>query len=395
MLINCPECKKEISDKAIFCPSCGYPMKEEKLPKKSTRRKRLPNGFGQISFIKGNLRRPYRAMVTIGKTETGRPIARPIKPTAYFETYNDAYVALLEFNKRPADDPNNLTLEELYFEWSEKHYKRIKDPSHYKQVWKHAGPLYKFKVTDIRPVHIKDTIENSALPPKSKSHFKILFNVLFDYAMEKGIIDTNPARNMKTSNIIKKEDLKVKSHIPYTKEEINTIFDRAPYDVLCKFLAIQCYTGFRPGELTEIKRRDIDILNWTIRGGKKTAAGIDRIVPIHAKIRGLVKTAYEEASEIHSDTLFFIFNPGSSIPTHVSYNFLYAMLEEEKKIGLVGMDHKLHDGRKHFVTMAKRWNVDEYAIKRIVGHSIDDITEDTYTERSIEWLASEIAKIKE
>ena len=26
-LINCPECKKEISDQSINCPNCGYPMK--------------------------------------------------------------------------------------------------------------------------------------------------------------------------------------------------------------------------------------------------------------------------------------------------------------------------------------------------------------------------------
>lgn len=25
-LINCPECNKEISDKASFCPHCGYPL---------------------------------------------------------------------------------------------------------------------------------------------------------------------------------------------------------------------------------------------------------------------------------------------------------------------------------------------------------------------------------
>ena len=25
-LITCPECKKEISDKATTCPSCGYPI---------------------------------------------------------------------------------------------------------------------------------------------------------------------------------------------------------------------------------------------------------------------------------------------------------------------------------------------------------------------------------
>lgn len=28
MLINCPECGKEISDKALKCIHCGYPIKE-------------------------------------------------------------------------------------------------------------------------------------------------------------------------------------------------------------------------------------------------------------------------------------------------------------------------------------------------------------------------------
>ncbi|MGI6467767.1 MAG: zinc ribbon domain-containing protein [Syntrophomonadaceae bacterium] len=25
-IINCPECKNGVSDKASFCPSCGYPL---------------------------------------------------------------------------------------------------------------------------------------------------------------------------------------------------------------------------------------------------------------------------------------------------------------------------------------------------------------------------------
>lgn len=29
-LIKCPECEKEISDKAVSCPNCGYPMKPQK-----------------------------------------------------------------------------------------------------------------------------------------------------------------------------------------------------------------------------------------------------------------------------------------------------------------------------------------------------------------------------
>jgi len=38
-------------------------------------------------------------------------------------------------------------------------------------------------------------------------------------------------------------------------------------------------------------------------------------------------------------------------------------------------DHRPHDARKTFVTLAKEYNMDEYAIKRIVGHKVKDITE--------------------
>ena len=103
MLIKCPECELQVSDKALICPHCGYPMQpnaKSKPHRKSNKRRRLPNGFGQISEIKGrNLRKPFRAMVTVGKTDTGKPICKPLKPDSYFPTYNDAYAALVEYNK--------------------------------------------------------------------------------------------------------------------------------------------------------------------------------------------------------------------------------------------------------------------------------------------------------
>ena len=67
------------------------------------------------------------------------------------------------------------------------------------------------------------------------------------------------------------------------------------------------------------------------------------------------------------------------------------MLKEELHLN---PDHRPHDGRKHFVTMAKKYGVDEYAIKYIVGHVISDITEKVYTQREFSWLQEEIAKIK-
>lgn len=122
MLTQCPECQLPVSDKALNCPHCAFPIqptaKRRKPRNKNHKRRRLPNGFGQISEIKNrNLRKPFRAMVTVGKTPEGRPISKPLKPESYFETYNDAYQALVEYNKNPYALNPAITVEELYKQW--------------------------------------------------------------------------------------------------------------------------------------------------------------------------------------------------------------------------------------------------------------------------------------
>lgn len=46
MLLKCPECELQISDKATFCPHCGYPIQPDIKPRKprnkNNKRKRLP-----------------------------------------------------------------------------------------------------------------------------------------------------------------------------------------------------------------------------------------------------------------------------------------------------------------------------------------------------------------
>ena len=57
------------------------------------------------------------------------------------------------------------------------------------------------------------------------------------------------------------------------------------------------------------------------------------------------------------------------------------------------MDHKPHDCRYTFATKAKLSGVDEYVLKIIMGHAINDITEH-YTQRKLEDLRKEMEKIK-
>jgi integrase len=157
-------------------------------------------------------------------------------------------------------------------------------------------------------------------------------------------------------------------------------------------ILVQCHSGWRPQEIGLIELKDVDLENWTFKGGIKTDAGADRIVPIHSKIRHIVLRKYKEAESMSSKYLFNLIRGGK--PKPLTYNAYHTGFEGIRDRLRINPEHRPHDGRKHFVTSAKKFGVDEYAIKYIVGHHISDITEKVYTKREIDWLKEEIEKIK-
>ena len=58
------------------------------------------------------------------------------------------------------------------------------------------------------------------------------------------------------------------------------------------------------------------------------------------------------------------------------------------------MNHTPHETRLTFITRAKDCNMNEYALKKIVGHEVRDVTEKIYTHRTINTLKDEIKKVK-
>lgn len=412
MLTKCPECELQVSDKAVLCPHCGFPLKPNTKVQsnyKSNKRKRLPNGFGQISEIKNKrLRNPFRAMVTTGKAPDGRPICKPLKPQTYFRTYNDAYAALIEYNRNPYDLSSTITLKELYDRWSSEHFKKLGSASRInaiQSVWRYCSSLYSMPVSDIRVRHIKGCIENGKIIVRGtqrsptanmKIEIKELFNMLFDYAVEYEIVEKNYSRMFKLpSDLVKEKETSRKSHIPFTDEEMEILWNNLKSNPCASIILIQCYSGWRPQELCLLKVSDVDLENWTFRGGMKTEAGTERVVPIHTKIRELVKEKYQEAISLNSEYLINYYDPKRKSKKHqMSYfNYKYRFSNALTDLNL-NPEHRPHDGRVHFVTVAKKYAVDEYAIKYIVGHTIYDVTEKIYTKRDVEWLKREIEKIK-
>ena len=385
MLLKCPECELQVSDKAHACPHCGYPMIPEPKTKRrprQNRRKRLPNGFGQITEIKGKgLRRPFRAMVTVGKTENGRPICRLLKPEAYFETYNDAYAALIEYNRNPCDLSNDITMNELFNRWIVTHEKRLKNPisgRNIRYAWTHCKPIYDMKVVDVRARHMKTLIDETDTTNGNKIRMKMVFKQILDYAVEYEIVDHNYAKDFKAETIEPRKN--TGSHNTFSDEELDILWEHVGESKYIDMILVQCYSGWRPTELCSLYKEDIDLSLRCMIGGSKTEAGRNRKVPIHPRIYNIIERCLTE-----TDSKFLFGDMG-----YEQYRVCFHKVIDD--LGL--SDHSPHDCRVRFVTSAKESGLDEYAIKLIVGHTIADLTERVYTKRDFSWLLSEIEKIK-
>lgn len=67
-------------------------------------------------------------------------------------------------------------------------------------------------------------------------------------------------------------------------------------------MLILLYSGMRTGEIRQLRTENIFLEQNYIIGGIKTEAGIDRIIPIHPKIKDLIIKYYE------SDKPFLFYN---------------------------------------------------------------------------------------
>ena len=325
MLTKCPECELQVSDKAASCPHCGFPLKgsaKSSKYKKPNRRRRLPNGFGQISEIKNrNLRKPFRAMITVGKNEYGKPICKPLKPVSYFETYNDAYSALVEYNKDPSERDAELTVKELYGRWFPEYSATVAPgtANAIDRAWKYCVSVHDMLVKDLRVRHIKNCMDNGTrilkgyeteAVPSMKNQIKTLFNQMLDYAVEYEIVEHNYARNFKLNGeVLKKLSTVQNEHLVFSDDEMKVLWDHIQDSPFAGVMIIQCYTGWRPQEMCLLSVDNVDLERGIIKGGMKTESGENRIVPIHSKIKGLVTLAYDKAITLGSPYLFNYLSP--------------------------------------------------------------------------------------
>ena len=374
---------------------------------------KLPNGYGSVTKLSGNRRKPYLARVTLGwitDEQTGKCVQNRV-PIGTFKTKKEALQALAEYGANPYDiQNNNLTLAELYQKWTEAYFPTLESESSSRTItaaWRYCHAIQSMRVKDLRARHIKGIMEDGYIIPSrgksagqkvpaspgTKARIKSMFNLMLDYALEYELVDKNYARTFDLSNdIIKEKEAATRGHIIFTDAEMQTLWDNVDSLRFVDWILIQCYMGWRPQELAILKIADVNLDEQYITGGMKTSAGKNRTVPIHPRIKHLIQRNYDQAIELGSKNLFNdpLAVKGGMLITYDKYAGRFAKIMTALNFR---EDHRPHDPRKTFITMAKKAKVDEYVIKRLIGHRITDRTEGTYTERDVEWLRTELEKM--
>ena len=374
---------------------------------------KLPNGYGSVTKLSGNRRKPYLARVTLGwnTDEQSGSTAQNRVTIGTYKTKKEALQALAEYSANPYDIQNdNLTLAELYQKWTESYFPTLESASSSRTIvaaWRYCHTIHNMRVKDLRARHIKGIMEDGYIIPSrgkdagqkvpaspgTKSRIKSMFNLMLDYALEYELVDKNYARTFDLSNdIIKEKEASTRGHIIFTDAEMQTLWDNVDSLRFVDWILIQCYMGWRPQELARLRIENVHLDEQYITGGMKPSAGKDRPVPIHPRIKHLVQQNYNQAVELGSQYLFNdpLAVKGGMTITYDKYAGRFSKIMDALKFR---EDHRPHDPRKTFITMAKKAEVDEYVIKRLIGHRITDITEGTYTERDLEWLRAELEKM--
>jgi len=318
--------------------------------RKRVKHTRFPNGFGSIVFLKGNRRKPYCARKTKGFNEKGYPQYLVV---GYYETFEDAFVALSEYNNMPYNvKERNATFKDIADKWLAEYLQEdhaTGTVNNYRAICNKCEPLHNRKITDITFNELQDFI--SGLTAGRQTLAIIYLRQVFRHALKREIIRKDPTMYLRktTTSVVKRN--------PLTTEEVRSLWKLPQSEARDKAL-IMLYTGMRIGEFQTISERHE---NYII-AGEKTEAGRNRIIPLHTKIRPLMRETWTK--------------------------------DNSRSFRTILPEHTPHDCRRTFISRCVECGIDGTVARKITGHAGIDVHESAYTFlNDPDFLCREVEKI--
>lgn len=328
-----------------------------------------PNGYGTVTKLSGNRRKPY----IVKEGMSGKQ-----KPIGYAATREEGLVMLARYNKAPWDiEAEKITFRELYGLWAEKRAAKLGSSNRHslQSAYRHCASLDKMKYSQIRAYQMQDCIDGCGRGYSTQGAIKNLFRHLDRFALELDIISKR-CSDLLTSAPIPETSKKI-----FTDEEVSRLWECQGFqwaDSALFFL----YTGFRISEMIGLETAAIDLGAGTMQGGTKTAAGKNRVVPIHSKIRHIVQGRMAQSES------GYLFEWGGRRLSQPQYRRIWGSLMEQLQ-----MRHTPHECRHTFRSRLDSAGANKVCIDRIMGHKSKETGERVYTHKTIEELKRNIELI--
>lgn len=274
-------------------------------------------------------------------------------------------------------EPTFAEVYEKFMHWKFEENKNVilskASRNNYQVAFKNCKAIHNIIFSSLRHEELQKVVDDCPLKHSSVELIVTLFKQMYKYAIMYEICSENKAQYV---NVNRPED--DEQGQPFTEEDLKTLWTHKE-DEGAAMILIMCYSGFR---ISAYKTMTVNLEERYFQGGVKTAAGKNRIVPIHSAILPLVKTRMEKYGSLLPMSL-----------TSFRKKYFDVILEELSLTGLP--KHTPHDCRHTFSALCEKYSVRENDRKRMLGHSFgSDITNAKYGHRTLEELRREIEKIE-
>ena len=305
-----------------------------------------------IQKIKGATKRPYIVYKVVG----------------YYSTYDEAVDALQQ-------NRQSLKLQEVYDMWLPSHAKSVSTNTlnNYGSAFAHLVSIHNVAMSDITYLQLQAIIDHmlsTGLSYSSSKKVRTLISQLFDYAIINGWCTTNYAKFLNLGH-----NKPVRPHKPFTTQAINRLWrlESPLHDIPLILL----YTGMRASELINLKARDINRKQRTLRiTSAKTKSGI-RTIPIHDRIWPIIQRRLDAVYVIQE---------------YRTYSSLSR--EFDKAMKAINAKHTTHDCRHTFATRLDHEGANYNAKRLLLGHASGNVTDGVYTHKSLGQLRKAIRLLK-
>lgn len=331
--------------------------------KRVAKRHRLKKGYGSVYEIKN--KNKYGEYYYREKPWVFRYKGKYI---GYYETEEEAVFAALEYHRQSHIDLDKpLTFKEVFKLWLEHDSNSIveKTVNEYKRKFNsYCLPLHEKIYRDLTAKDFIEIMDNQDVKNGTKNNILKLLKAMDRCAYKFGVIEK------KATDLIpyyKKDPPAPKK--PFTESEIKTLWEHQD-DQDIDLILILLYSGMRSGELAELKVANIHLDENYMIGGFKTKAGTDRYIPIHPKIKKLIKNRIEESKRV----------------TLLNYSAKQFRSRFKRALTKLDMDHTPHECRHTFITRLDNAGANRVSINMIVGHAGNGVGEQIYTHKTVEQL---------